>query len=114
MTDHTPMPHGEKMPFEVQFAFEEAVAKYRWWRSGDEPTVVYQMQHRSISSICSLMTFYENVPLRASMMRLLLDIADERHADLKEELEDNYASASRYLLRLIDDRKDWQKTHGDQ
>ena len=39
-------------------------------------------------------------------MELLLAIADERHADLKKELEDNYASAGQYLLRLIEDRKE--------
>lgn len=100
------------MPFELQFAFEEAIAKYHRWRSGDEPTVTYQMQDRSISSICDLMTFYESVPLRRGIMQLLLDIADDRHADLKKELKDNYASAGQYLLRLIDSRKERDQRRG--
>ena len=65
----------------------------------------YQMQDRSISSIRNLMTFYENVPLRAAIMALLTAVADERHAHLKKDLENNYASAGQYLLRLIEYRK---------
>ena len=67
------------MPSELQHAFEEAIAKYNRWQSGDEPTVSYQMQDRSISSICNFMTFYENVPLRPGIMALLIAVADERH-----------------------------------
>jgi hypothetical protein len=93
------------MPSELQYAFEEAVAKYRHWRSGGEPTVTYQRQARPISSICDLVAFYDGVPLRPGIMQLLLAVADERHADLKQELEDNYASAGRYLLRLIEYRR---------
>ena len=62
------------------------------------------MQDRSISSICNLMTFYENVPLRPGIMELLIAVADERHRDLKNELADNYASAASYPFRLIDYR----------
>jgi hypothetical protein len=94
------------MPSELQRAFEEAIVKYRLWQGGDEPTVTYQRQARSISSICNLMTFCENVPVRRGIMELLLAVADERHADLKKELEDNYASAGQYLLRLIEDHKE--------
>ena len=94
------------MSSELQHAFEEAIAKYSRWQSGDEPTVSYQMQDRSISSICNLMTFYENVPLRPSIMALLIAVADERHADLKNDLQNNYASAGQYLLRLIEYRKE--------
>ena len=72
------------MPSELQHAFEEAIAKYNRWQSGDEPTVSYQMQDRSISSICNLMTFYENVPLRPGIVALLIAVADERHADPKK------------------------------
>jgi hypothetical protein len=95
-----------KLPSELRHAFEEAIAKYNRWQSGDEPTVSYQMQDRSISSICNLMTFYENVPLRAAIMSLLIAVADERHADLKNDLKNNYASAGQYLLRLIEYRKE--------
>ena len=95
-----------KMPSELQHAFEEAIAKYNRWQSGDEPTVSYQMQDRSISSICNLMTFYENVPLRPGIMELLIAVAQQRHADLKKDLENNYASAGQYLLRLIEYRKE--------
>jgi hypothetical protein len=102
------------MPSELQQAFEEAIAKYRLWRSGDEPTVIYDGRKRSISSLCNLMTFYENVPLRRSIMELLLAVADERHAYLKKELENNYASAGRYLLCLIDYRKEWHQRHDGQ
>jgi hypothetical protein len=91
---------------ELQHAFEEAIAKYSRWQSGDEPTVSYQMQDRSISSICNLMTFYENLPLRPAIRALLIAVADERHADLKNDLENNYASAGQYLLRLIEYRKE--------
>ena len=41
------------MPSELQHAFEEAIAKYNRWQSGDEPTVSYQMQDRSISDLQS-------------------------------------------------------------
>jgi hypothetical protein len=108
--DSTPVREGagrNQLPSELQDAFEEAIAKYHRWRSGDEPTVSYQMQDRSISSICNLMTFYENVPLRPAIMALLIAVADERHADLKQDLENNYASAGKYLLRLIEYRKEW-------
>ena len=94
---------------QLQDAFEEAIAKYHRWRSGDEPTVSYQMQDRSISSICNLMTFYETVPLRPAIMALLVAVADARHADLKRDLENNYASACQYLLRLIEYRKEWHE-----
>ena len=97
------------MPSELQHAFEEAIAKYNRWQSRDEPTVSYQMQNRSISSICYLMTFYENAPLRPDIMELLIAVADERHADLKNDLENNYASAGEYLLRLIEYRKEWHQ-----
>jgi hypothetical protein len=100
------------MPSELQHAFEEAIAKYTRWRSGDEPTVIYQMQDRSISSICNLMTFYENVPLRPAILPLLIAVADGGHADLKNDLENNYASAGRYLLRLIEYRKEWHQRRG--
>jgi len=66
-----------QLPSELQHAFEEAIAKYNRWQSGDEPTVSYQMQDRSISSICNLMTFYENVPLRPAIMALLIVVADD-------------------------------------
>ena len=65
----------------------------------------YQMKDRPISSVCDLMTFYENVPLRPGIMELLITIAEERHRDLKDELADNYASAASYLRHLIDHRK---------
>jgi hypothetical protein len=51
------------------------------------------------------MTFYENVPLRPAIMSLLIAVADGRHADLKNDLENNYASAGQYLLRLIEYRR---------
>ena len=95
-----------QLPSELQRAFESAIAKYNGWRSGEEPTVTYQMKDRSISSICNLMTFYENVPLRPAIMSLLIAVAGERHADLKHDLENNYASAGQYLLRLIECRKE--------
>jgi hypothetical protein len=94
---------------ELQHAFEEAIAKYIRWQSGNEPTVSYQMQDRSISSICNLMTFYENVPLRPAIMALLIAVADKQHADLKNDLQNNYASAGQYLLRLIEYRKEWHQ-----
>ena len=97
------------MPSELQHAFEEAIAKYNRWQSGDEPIVSCQTQKRSISSICNLMTFYENVPLRPAIMSLLIAVAEERHADLKNDLENNYASAGQYLLRLIEYRKEWHQ-----
>jgi hypothetical protein len=90
-------------------AFETAIAKYNAWQSGPEPTVTYQMNKCSISSICNLMTFYENVPLRPGIMELLIAVADERHADLKNELANNYASAGSYLLSLIDYRREWHQ-----
>jgi hypothetical protein len=46
------------------------------------------------------------VPLRAAIMALLTAVADERHVDLKNDLENNYASAGQYLLRLIEYRKE--------
>ena len=98
-----------QLPSEIQHAFEEAIARYNRWQSGDEPTVSYRMQDRSISSICNLMTFYENVPLRPAIMALLTAVAGERHADLKNDLENNYASAGQYLLRLIEYRKEWHQ-----
>jgi hypothetical protein len=52
------------------------------------------------------MTFYENVPLRPAVMSLLIAVADERHADFKNDLENNYASAGQYLLLLIEYRKE--------
>jgi hypothetical protein len=70
------------------------------------------MQDRSISSICNLMTFWANVPLRPGIMEFLIAVADERHRDLKNELADNYASAASYLLRLIDYRRDWHQRRG--
>jgi hypothetical protein len=99
-----------QLPSELQHAFEEAIAKFSRWQSGDEPTVSYQMQDRSISSICTLMTFYENLPLRPAIMALLVAVADEQHADLKNDLENNYASAGQYLLRLIEYRKERHRT----
>ena len=87
-------------------AFETAIAKYNAWQSGPEPTVTYQMNKCSISSICNLMTFYENVPLRPGIRELLIAVADEQHGDLNNDLENNYASAGRYLLRLIEYRKE--------
>jgi hypothetical protein len=89
-----------QLPSELQHAFEEAIAKYNRWQSGDEPTVSYQMQDRSISSICNLMTFYR------SIIALLTAVAGEQHADLKNDLENNYASGGQYLLRLIEYRKE--------
>ena len=80
--------------------------KYNRWQSGDELTVSYQMRDRSISSICDLMTFYENVPLRPGIMELLIAVAQQRHADLKNDLENSYASAGQYLLRLIEYRNE--------
>jgi hypothetical protein len=68
------------------------------------------MQDRSISSVCNLMTFYENVLLRPAIMALLTAVAGERHADLKKDLENNYASAGQYLLRLIEYRKERHRT----
>lgn len=102
------------MPPELQHAFEEAIVKYRRWQNSAEPTVTYQMKDRSISSICNLLTFYENVPLRRGIMEILIAFADERHADLKSELEANYASAGQYLLRLIEYRKVGHQRHDQQ
>ena len=102
------------MPPELQHAFEDAIVKYRRWDNGAEPTVTYQMQDRSISSICNLMTFYENAPLRRGIMEILIAFADERQADLKSELEANYASAGQYLLRLIEDRQERHQRRDDQ
>jgi hypothetical protein len=102
------------MPSELQHAFEEAIAKYNRWQSGDEPTVSYQMQDRSISSICHLMTFYVSVPLRPGIRELLIAVADERHADLKNDLENDYASAGQYLLRLIEYRKECHQRRDQQ
>ena len=59
------------------------------------------------------MTFCESVPVRQGVMELLLAIADEQ-ADLKKELEDNYASAGQYLLRLIEDRQERHQRRDDQ
>ena len=101
------------MPSELQRAFEEAIVKYRLWQGGDEPTVTCQGQARTISSMCHLMTFCENVPVRRGIMELLLAVAGEHQADLKKELQDNYASAGQYLLRLIEDRKE-RHQRGDQ
>jgi hypothetical protein len=70
------------------------------------------MKDCSISSICNLMTFYEGVPLPPDIMQLLITVADERHADLKNDLENNYASAGQYLLRLIESRKEWHQNRG--
>jgi hypothetical protein len=100
------------MPSELQQAFDSAIAKYRRWRSGDEPTVSYRMKDCSISSICNLMTFYEGVPLPPDIRQLLIAVADERHADLKNDLENNYASAGQYLLRLIDYRRERLQQRG--
>jgi len=100
------------MPSELQQAFDSAIAKYRRWQSGDEPTVSYQMKDCPISSICNLMTFYEGVPLPPDIRQLLIAVADERHADLKNDLENNYASAGQYLLRLIEYRKEWNQRRG--
>ena len=58
------------------------------------------------------MTFYDNVQLRPGIMALLIAVAGERHADLKNELEANYASAGQYLLRLIEHRKEWLQRRG--
>ena len=102
------------MPSELQNAFELAIAKYRRWQSGDEPTVSYQTKDCSITSICNLMTFYENVPLRPGIRELLIAVADERHADLKNDLENNYASAGQYLLRLIGYRREWHQRRDQQ
>jgi hypothetical protein len=55
------------------------------------------------------MTFYENVPLRPAIMSLLIAVADEQHADLRNDLENNYASAGQYLLRLIEYRREWHQ-----
>jgi hypothetical protein len=63
--------------------------------------------------MCHLMTFCENVPVRRGIMELLLAVAGEHQADLKKELQDNYASAGQYLLRLIEDRKE-RHQRGDQ
>ena len=73
-----------QLPSELQHAFEEAIAKYDRWQGGDEPTVSYQMQDRSISSICNLMTFYENVPLRPAIMAPLTAVAHERGKQLRK------------------------------
>ena len=102
------------MPPELQHAFEDAIVKYRRWQNGAEPTVTYRMKDCSISSICNLMTFYENVPLRRGIMEILIAFADERHAGLKSELEANYASAGQYLLRLIEDRKERHQRRDQQ
>ena len=90
---------------EFQHAFEEAIAKYNRWQSGDEPTVSYQMQDRSLSSICNLMTFYGNVPLRPAIIALLTAVADERHTDLKKDLKTTTQAPAKYLLRVIEYRK---------
>jgi hypothetical protein len=74
--------------------------------------VSYRMKDCSISSICNLMTFYEGVPLPPDIRQLLIAVADERHADLKNELENHYASAGQYLLRLIEHRKEWLQRRG--
>jgi hypothetical protein len=94
------------MPSELQHDFDSAIAKYRRWLSGDEPTVSYQMKDCSISSICNLMTFYEGVQLPPDTKQLLIAVAEEPHADLKNKLEANYANAGQYLLRLIEHRKE--------
>jgi hypothetical protein len=38
-------------------------------------------------------------------MNHLLAVADDQHSNLKSQLADNYASAGRYLLALIEYRK---------
>jgi len=63
----------------------------------------------SLGTRSDLMTFYENLPLRPAIMALLVAVADARHADLKRDLENNYASACQYLLRLIEYRKEWHE-----
>ena len=72
------------------------------------------MSDRTISSICGLMVPYESVPLRPGVMNFLLSLADDRHADLKSQLADNYASAGCYLRRLVEDRADWHRRRDHQ
>jgi hypothetical protein len=45
-------------------------------------------------------------------MALLIAVADEQHANIKNDLQNNYASAGQYLLRLIEYRKEWQQRRG--
>ena len=68
-----------QLPSKLQHAFEEAIAKYNRWQSGDEPTMSYYMQNRSISSISNVLTFYENAPLRPGIIKLLIAITDQQH-----------------------------------
>jgi hypothetical protein len=104
----------DQMPSDLQRAFGKAMAEYRTWRSGPEPTVSYQMKECPITLICELTRPYESVPLQPGIMNLLLYLADDRHADLKSQLADNYASAGQYLLRLIGYREEWHRRRDQQ
>src|SRR5580698_117586 len=42
-------------------------------------------------------------------LALLTAVAGEQHADLKNDLGNNYASGAQYLLRLIEYRKEWHR-----
>jgi hypothetical protein len=96
-----------EMPWDLQEAFEWALAAYNAWRhhSGPEPTASYDGTAVPISLICGFMKPYGRTPLKPQIMDHLLAVADERHSDLKNQLADNYASAGEYLMRLIDYRK---------
>ena len=52
------------MPSKLQDKFEWAIAIYKRWRSGPEPTVTYEKKVCSLSLICDLVEPYESVPLR--------------------------------------------------
>jgi hypothetical protein len=101
MTDDDPM------PWDLQEAFRWALAEYNSWRrhGGPEPTMSFDGNAAPISLICGYMTPYERTPLKPRIMNHLLAVADDRHSNLKSQLADNYASAGRYLLALIEYRK---------
>ena len=101
------MTGDDQMPRELQTAFAWALAEYKVWRrhNAEEPTVTYDGRAEPISPICEFMTPYERTPLQPRIMDHLLAVAVDRHDALKNQLADNYASAGRYLLVLINYRK---------
>ena len=101
------MTGDDQMPWDLKTAFQLALAEYNSWRrhNAEEPTVTYDGNAVPISRICELMAPFEHVPLRPGIAKFLNDVADARHDALKNQLTDNYASAGRYLLRLIHYRK---------
>lgn len=102
------------MSRDLHDAFAKAMADFNRWRSGPEPTVMFQMRECLISKICYAVIPYEAEPLPPGYLQLLLSLTDDRHSDLKKQLAENYSSAGRYLLQLIDYRKNWHRRRDEQ